>query len=194
MADHPEHSGSHSLASDTRIANRKLSWQLGLFALGFLGFGFALVPLYDVLCKVTGYGSRENLTQASLSAGNSSLSTEREVTVEFVSTLPTVGEWEFRAVENSVKVRTGQLYSAKFMAKNLLAKATTGQAVPSIAPHNAAQYFHKTECFCFTPQHFEALQERELTVRFVVDSQLPDKLDRITLAYSMYGVPQIAAR
>jgi cytochrome c oxidase assembly protein subunit 11 len=185
---------SRGLSSETRTANRKLTWQLWLFALGFLGFGFALVPLYDVLCEVTGYGSRQNLTQAAALDGPADASTQREVTVEFVSTMPTVGEWEFRAVENSARVRTGQLYSAKFVAKNLLAKAATGQAVPSIAPHNAAQYFRKTECFCFTPQRFDALQERELVVRFVVDKALPDNVDRITLAYSMYGVTQVAAR
>ena len=199
MADHPANEPGeplpHPTAEETRKANRKLTAQLWVFAAGFLVFGFALIPLYDVLCEVTGYGSRENLTQASaISIDEVSRGAEREVTVEFVSTMPTVGEWEFRAVENSAKVRTGQLYSAKFVAKNLLAKSATGQAVPSIAPTNAAQYFRKTECFCFTPQLFEAHQERELTVRFVVDSQLPENVDRITLAYSMYGVQQVAAR
>ncbi len=181
-------------AALARKANRKLTWQLTFFALGFLGFGFAMVPLYDVLCEVTGYGSRKNLTQAAALPEASSQG-QREITVEFISTLPTVGEWTFRPVESSARVRTGQLYAATFVAKNLLALPATGQAVPSIAPHNASPYFRKTECFCFTPQHFEALQERELTVRFVVDPQLPDNVDRITLGYSMYGVPQkIAAR
>ena len=193
MTDDQASGVSSGVSVETRKANRTLTWQLSFFALGFLGFGFALVPLYDVLCEVTGYGSRQNLTQAS-NEPNAASSEQRDITVEFVSTLPTVGEWEFRAAENSAKVRTGQLYSAKFVAKNLLAKASTGQAVPSIAPHNAAQYFHKTECFCFTPQHFAALQERELTVRFVVDSHLPANVDRITLAYSMYGVQQVTAR
>jgi cytochrome c oxidase assembly protein subunit 11 len=193
VTDNQPDGTSGGVSAETRKANRTLTWQLWIFSLGFLGFGFALVPLYDVLCSVTGYGSRQNLTQASRESGIPS-ATQREVTVEFVSTLPTVGEWEFRPLENSAKVRTGQLYSAKFVAKNLLAKPSTGQAVPSIAPHNVAQYFHKTECFCFTPQHFAALQERELIVRFIVDSHLPDDIDRITLAYSMYGVPQVAAK
>ena len=66
----------------------------------------------------------------------------------------------------------------------------TAQAIPSIAPLQATQYFHKTECFCFTPQAFEARQERELTVRFIVDPKLPRNIDRLTLAYSMYDSPQ----
>jgi cytochrome c oxidase assembly protein subunit 11 len=172
-----------------------MALQLTLFAAGFLGFGFALVPLYDVICDVTGYGSRKNLTQAT-SLGTVQAAEQpksREITVEFISTMPTVGEWEFHPVEKSATVRTGQLATAKFVAKNLLALPATGQAVPSIAPHEAGPYFRKTECFCFTPQHFNALQERELTVRFVVDSQLPASVDRITLAYSMYGVSQKVA-
>lgn len=175
-----------------RKANRRLAWQLWIFAAGFLIFGFALVPLYDVICEVTGYGSRKNLTQAA--PLDKSVVSEREVTVEFVSSMPTVGEWEFQPALASAKVHPGQLTAAKFVAKNLLSRAATGQAVPSIAPHEAARYFRKTECFCFTPQRFEALQQRELTVRFVVDPQLPAYVDRITLAYSMYGVSQVAAR
>jgi len=174
-----------------RAANRKLTLQLTLFALGSLAFGFALVPLYDTICDIAGYGSRRNLTQATV--GGAPTATQREITVEFVSTMPTVGEWEFRPVVPSAKVRTGQLQEAKFIAKNLLAQPATAQAIPDVAPRSAAQHFRKTECFCFTPQHFEAFQERELTVRFVVDSQLPDDVDRITLGYAMFGVPQKTA-
>jgi len=180
----------------TRKANRKLALQLWVFAGAFLAFGFALVPLYDALCQVTGYGNRRNLTQAATeSAVTRTTEVAREVTVEFMSTMPRVGEWEFRPTQASAKVRTGQLFSATFIAKNLLALPATGQAVPSLSPNEASQYFRKTECFCFTPQHFNAGEERELTVRFVVDSQLPAKVDRITLAYSMFGAPQkVAAR
>ena len=73
----------------------------------------------------------------------------------------------------------------------------TAQAVPSIAPLQATQYFHKTECFCFTPQQFGAQQARELTVRFIVDPKLPATIDRLTLGYAMYDVPdqkQIVSR
>jgi cytochrome c oxidase assembly protein subunit 11 len=179
--------------TDMRQANRKLAWQLSIFALGFLAFGFALVPLYDVLCEITGYGSKQNLTQAS--AVDGSVATDREVTVEFVATMPAVGEWELKPAAYSAKVRTGQLVAATFVAKNLLTRPATGQAVPSLSPNEASRYFRKTECFCFTPQHFDANQERELTVRFVVDPQLPSNVDRITLGYSMFGAPQqVAAR
>jgi cytochrome c oxidase assembly protein subunit 11 len=193
MSDTPE-SESAASAANTKAANRKLAWQLGVFATCSLAFGFALVPLYDVLCEVTGYGNRKTLLEAQ-EAQPADQQASREVTVEFVSTLPTVGEWQFRPSVTSMKVQTGQLASATFVAKNMLSQPATGQAVPSISPHEASGFFRKTECFCFTPQHFGASEERELTVRFVVDTNLPRNVDRLTLAYSMFGATQqVAAR
>ena len=71
-------------------------------------------------------------------------------------------------------------------AKNLTAGATVAQAVPSISPTEAAQYLHKTQCFCFSPQHFAVGEGREMPVRFIVDPKLPGNIDRITLAYTFY--------
>jgi cytochrome c oxidase assembly protein subunit 11 len=172
-------------------ANRSLTRQLWVFAAGSFVFGFALVPLYSVLCQVTGYGDQTQLRKAS--AFVESAPTDRVVTVELVSAAPTVGDWVFRPEAPTLKVRPGQLYEAKFYAKNLRAQPVVAQAVPSIAPTHATQYFHKTECFCFTPQPFDANQARELTVRFSVDPTLPVNIDRLTLAYSMYdSLSQVA--
>ncbi|HTE43234.1 MAG TPA: cytochrome c oxidase assembly protein [Steroidobacteraceae bacterium] len=182
----------NELGQEVRKENRKLALQLTVFAACFLAFGFALVPLYDVLCDITGYGNRENLTKASV-VSPSTQTASREITVEYMSTMPQQGDWVFKPVHGSAKVMTGQLVAATFIARNLLSQPATGQAVPSLSPNEASRYFHKTECFCFTPQKFEAGQERELTVRFVVDPDLPPNVDRITLAYSMFGVAQKVA-
>ena len=171
-----------------RKQNRSLVWQLWLFAAGAFAFGFALIPLYDVLCDVTGYGSKKTLVNAAAAPTKTDLN--RLVTIEFISALPTVGEWEFHPVKNDLQVHPGQLYEATFIAKNLSARPVTAHAVPSIAPQQATRYFHKTDCFCFTPQHFEGAQTRELKVRFFVDPQLPSDIDRVTLAYSMFDVPE----
>lgn len=173
-------------------ANRKLTRSLWLFAAGSFAFGFALVPLYRVLCDVTGYGDRTRLAQASVVTESVAVE-DRTVTVEFVSAAPTYGDWEFRPAAGNLQVQPGRLYEAKFYAKNLRSKAVTALAVPSIAPLSATQYFHKTECFCFTPQHFEGLEGRDMTVRFIVDPQLPGNVDRVTLAYSMFDSPQKVA-
>ena len=174
-----------------RADNRNLTRQLWLMALGAFIFGFALIPLYDAICEVTGYGNRSRLREAV--AVQESPVAGRLVTVEMISATPTFGSWEFRPVEASVVVEPGRLYEARFFAKNLLELPVTGQAIPSIAPSQATRYFHKTECFCFTPQRFEGLEGREMVVRFIVDPALPSHLDRVTLAYSMYVVPQVAA-
>lgn len=165
-------------------ANRTLTRQLWLFAAGAFAFGFALVPLYNVICDVTGYGDKSRLRQASTIAAVPDLN--RVVTIELLADSPSFGDWEFRPEQPTVEVHPGQLYEAKFYARNLRAQPVTAQAIPSIAPLQATQYFHKTECFCFTPQAFDARQERELTVRFIVDPKLPVNIDRLTLAYSMY--------
>ena len=170
--------------TDRKDANRKLTRSLWLFAAGSFGFGFALVPLYDVLCDVTGYGDRSKLVRAADVVETATV--DRAVTVEFVSNIPSFGEWEFRPAEGTLKVQPGRFYTATFYAKNLRTLPVTAQAIPSIAPLQATQYFQKTDCFCFTPQRFDASQERELTVRFIVDPKLPVNIDRVTLAYSMY--------
>jgi cytochrome c oxidase assembly protein subunit 11 len=181
-----EKSGDRTAVNDQRKQNRSLTIRLTLMALGAFGFGFALVPLYSVVCKVTGYGDRRTLAQAA--EVKEAPVTDRLVTIEFVSASPTYGDWEFRPEARSLQVHPGQLYSAKFYARNLRAQAVTAQAVPSIAPSEATAYFHKTECFCFTPQQFGGEQARELEVRFIVDPAFPANLDRITLAYSMFTV------
>jgi cytochrome c oxidase assembly protein subunit 11 len=165
-------------------SHRKLTTQLWLFAAGSFAFGFALIPLYNVLCDVTGYGNRSRLAQAAVVS--EAPDETRTVTIEFISTAPTYGEWEFRPEVGSLQVHPGRLAEAKFMARNLRSQPVVAQAVPSIAPLQATQYFHKTQCFCFTPQPFGANQTRELTVRFIVDPKLPTNIDRITLAYAMY--------
>lgn len=168
-------------------ANRSLTRQLWLFAAGAFAFGFALVPLYDVICDVTGYGDRSKLREASTIVAAPDL--DRTVTIELVSDAPGFGDWEFRPVVGSLEVHPGRLYEATFHARNLRSLPVTAQAIPSIAPLQATKYFHKTECFCFTPQPFDARQQRELTVRFIVDPKLPVNIDRLTLAYSMYDQP-----
>ncbi len=168
-----------------RRANASLTAKLGLMTLGSFAFGFALVPLYDVLCAVTGFGDQKALARAAEVAPQVA-DESRTVTVEFVAELPNVGSWEFRPVLTSMQVHPGKLYETEFVAKNLTGHDTIAQAVPSIAPGNVAGYFHKTECFCFTPQKFLKDEERVLPVRFIVDRALPKHLDRITLAYTFY--------
>jgi cytochrome c oxidase assembly protein subunit 11 len=164
--------------------NKKLTLKLLGFALGSFAFGFALVPLYDVLCDITGFGDQSQLSRARVAV--EAPDDSRTITVDFIADLPSVGNWEFRPTVASMQIHPGRLYKTEFFAHNLTGFATTATAVPNIAPGKAAGYFRKTECFCFTPQKFAAGEQRPMVVRFVVDPAIPRSLDRITLSYTFY--------
>lgn len=174
----------HVKEASRPAAHRRVALQLGVIALGAFGFGYALVPLYDVFCSISGYGDRRELSRESAAPKVADLS--RTVTVEFITGLPSVGSWDFQPDVRSMQVHPGKLYEATFTARNLTGHATWAQAVPEIAPSKATAYFRKTECFCFTPQQFNVGQEKRMPVRFFVDPALPKYVDRITLAYTFY--------
>ncbi|HKZ73313.1 MAG TPA: cytochrome c oxidase assembly protein [Steroidobacteraceae bacterium] len=175
-----------------RSANRSLTLKLLGIALGSFAFGFALVPLYDVLCEVTGFGNRKDLGRAATVV--EAPDATRAVTIEFVADLPSEGMFEFSPVVKSMQVHPGKLYETSFIAHNLTGHDTVAQAVPNIAPSKAGAYFRKTECFCFTPQAFARDERRAMPVRFIVDPQLPAYVDRITLAYTFYDQSTLVGR
>jgi cytochrome c oxidase assembly protein subunit 11 len=165
-------------------AHRSLTLKLLGFALGSFAFGFALIPLYDVLCDITGFGNQKALAEQRLTVEEPDDS--RTITVDFIADLPSVGNWEFRPAVGSMKIHPGRLYETQFTARNLTGHDTIAQAIPNIAPGQAAGYFRKTECFCFTPQKFAVDEARPMVVRFVVDPAIPRSVDRITLSYTFY--------
>ena len=177
--------------ADTRRENASLTRRLLVMVAGSFAFGFALVPLYDVICEAAGI--RVNETPAAVAE---TAATGREVALEFVSILAPGGEWELVPESREMTVQPGRLHEAKFLVRSNATVPVVGQAVPSVAPAYTAKYLQKTECFCFTPQDFGPAQEREFTVRFIVDPDLPPQVDRMTLAYSMYTLPEskLAAR
>ena len=171
--------------SDRQRENRRLTWQLAAIAAGSFGFGFALVPLYNVLCAVTGYGDQAKLRER-VAVAVERPDVTRTVTVEFLADVASSGTFEFRPVVRTVEVHPGQLYTAQFYARNLTGRDTVAQAVPNITPSEVAAYFHKTECFCFSPQHFRLDEGRDMPVRFLIDRSLPRHIERVTLAYTFY--------
>ena len=179
-------------AGERKRANRSLTRSLLIMTAVSFGFGWALVPLYTVFCKVAGVGNASALEGAVVA--HEAPDSNREVTVEFVADPASVGSFEFHPDAPSMRIHPGKLYDTQFYAKNLTAGATVAQAVPSISPTEAAQYLHKTQCFCFSPQHFGVGEGREMPVRFIVDPKLPGNIDRITLAYTFYDTTARAQR
>jgi cytochrome c oxidase assembly protein subunit 11 len=173
-------------------ANRKLVRALLIMTAGSFAFGWALVPLYDVLCKVAGIGNAE--AKSGRSVVQEAVDPNREITIEFMASPASVGSYDFRPEVASMRVHPGKLYDTQFYARNLTGQPSLAQAVPSITPGGTSKYFHKTECFCFSPQKFAAGEGRDMPVRFIVDPALPANVDKLTLAYTFYDTTQSATR
>ena len=174
----------------TPISNKALTFRLLVLVVAMFGFGFMLVPLYDVFCDLTGFAGRTN-TVAATAEEQPDLT--REIRVEFNTQLNEYAPWTFAADADSMVVNPGKMYFATFTAKNLTGEQKVGQAVPSVAPTAAAEHFIKIECFCFTSQEFAANEERAMPLQFIVDPDLPPYVDTITLQYTFYDTARVAA-
>jgi cytochrome c oxidase assembly protein subunit 11 len=170
----------------------RTSRRLALAAAVMFGFGFALVPLYNVLCEAVGLnGKAASLNSATATSGSEQSADgapRREVTVEFVATTNADMPWEFHPAVARMKVRVGEPAEAIYVARNLAGRAVTGQAIPSVAPGPAAKHFHKIECFCFTQQTLAAGEQKDMKVRFTVDPALPADVRTVTLSYTFFDL------
>jgi cytochrome c oxidase assembly protein subunit 11 len=173
-------------------ANRRVVTRLAVVVLGMFGFGFALVPLYDVFCQVTGLNGKTGRIGLEQTLGEK-VDIERMVTVEFLATVNSELPWEFQPVVKKVRVHPGAVTEVKYHARNLTGDSVTGQAVPSLAPGQAARYFNKTECFCFTRQTLGPRETRDMPLRFVVDPDLPAEIRTVSLSYTFYRAGNGAA-
>ena len=172
--------------------NKKPALMLAALAVGMFGFAFALVPLYDVFCEITGLNGKTS-TQAALleEIDESTLPIDREVTIEFLAKVARGMPWEFRPVDSKLVVRLGEMNTTTFFVRNQIQKTTTGQAVPSISPGQAALYVKKIECFCFEQQELPPGGEMEMGVSFYVDADLPAEINELTLSYTMFHVDEV---
>jgi len=180
----------HATSSNSK--NHSLALRLIAFGGGMFLFGvFALPPLYDVFCEVTGLGGKTNSVAAA--AVDEAVDESRELKLEFVTTVNQYAPWEFRAAADGMKINPGKLYEATFLARNTTDVYKVARAVPSVSPSSAAKYLKKLECFCFTAQEFTAGEEKEMPVRFLISSDLPEYIDTITLSYTLFDATNIAA-
>ncbi|MFZ2450161.1 MAG: cytochrome c oxidase assembly protein [Methylobacter sp.] len=170
--------------NDIKQKNIKLLRTLLLVAVAMFGFGFALVPLYDVLCEITGLNGK--VEGSAVKEVVYTVDKDREITVEFMTSLNESAPMVFRSEMKKIKVHPGEYYTVNFYAENLTDKIMVAQAIPSISPGLAAEYFKKTECFCFTEQTFKPREGRTMPVRFVVNPDLPKQYKTITLAYTFF--------
>jgi len=175
-----------------RNRDRFLGLKLAALVAAMFAFGFALVPLYDVFCDVTGFGGKTSTVAALTPTGEEAAAPDldRTVRVEFLASVPSGSPWSFSPSVNHVNVHPGELFQAHYEARNLTGQALVAQAVPSVAPGTAAKYFRKFECFCFTQQAFAPNEVRDLTVSFMLDPSLPEHIDTVSLSYTFFAVSE----
>jgi len=165
-------------------ANRRLLRRLLLVTVAMFGFGFALIPLYNVFCEVTGLNGKTNTEAIAMVAGE--VDAERVVTVEFIANINQSAPWQFKPKVSKMQVHPGEFYQTSYFAKNLSGDSLVGQAVPSVAPGLAAQHFQKIECFCFSRQLFEPGEGRDMPVVFRLDPALSPDVSTVTLSYTFF--------
>jgi cytochrome c oxidase assembly protein subunit 11 len=161
---------------------QKLLILLSLIVLGMFAFGFALVPIYNSLCKTLGINGKTNPEAIAYDVRNAKIATEREVLVEFVATNNSGVPWAFYPKTKKIKVHPGEIVKLAFYAENKTDHQMTVQAIPSVTPGIAAKYLKKTECFCFTQQTLKGHEAMNMPLLFHLDIALPENVKTVTLA------------
>lgn len=165
--------------SNARVVAWCMAGVIGMFA-----FGFALVPLYDVFCELTGINGKTGGRYESTAIADADVT--RKVQVQFLAQNGPGMPWVFRPVTRSIDVHPGDPVTVNFFVQNPTAEAMVGQAVPSLSPSEGTLYFHKTECFCFNQQPLAAGASTEMPLVFIVDRDLPEHITKLTLSYTLY--------
>ncbi len=178
-----------SVNEEKSTLNKRLAWKLSLIALAGLLFGFAISPIYDVMCKNFALNGRADSVATAFDK-TIKIDKSRWVTVIFTgNTMPGLG-WSFHPKQTSLRVHPGEITLTSYFAKNNAVESELGVAVPSVTPELAALYFKKIECFCFKQQTLQSGESREMPVMFYVKPDLPADVNTVTLSYAFYnGLP-----
>jgi cytochrome c oxidase assembly protein subunit 11 len=164
----------------------------GVFVAAMVGMSYAAVPLYDWFCRATGFGGR---TQVATAAPRGP--TGRSITVRFDANMAGGLPWRFEPEQTSIEARLGEVVTVNYVATNLAARETLGQAAYNVAPATTGIHFQKINCFCFTEQRLGPGEKREMPVVFYIDPALANDaelsdLNTITLSYSFYALREPA--
>ncbi len=152
------------------------------------GFGYALVPLYDLFCEITGIGGKPTIAKLQIESDDIAIDTTKEVTIEFTATANNNMPWSIKPVIRKTKVHPGEVHVVNYLVENVADRLLVGQAIPSISPMQAGRHLVKLECFCFDNQTLAAGESRQMPVRFYIDSELPNEIKTLTLSYSFFQI------
>mgnify|MGYP002630608140 FL=1 len=174
--------------------NPAINTSIKLVVLAVFMFAFVfvvMVPLYNVLCDVLGINGKTS--GQAYTAVEVQVDESRTVSIQFIATNNDGMPWDFAPTRTMMKVHPGAVNDTVFFARNPMPNAMVGQAIPSISPGRAAEYFHKTECFCFNQQPLDGGAEAELPLQFIVDQDLPRDIGTITLSYTIFDVTDMVS-
>lgn len=178
--------------SENQRENLRMLGKLLVVAVVMVAFSYALVPLYRAICESLGINvlslseQRTGLQLGTGPARNTQVDLSRTILVEFDANAR--GVWEFKPVQPSIEVHPGQIATVMYEFRNSQNRAMVAQAIPSYAPHQAAPYFNKLECFCFNEYTLQPGEAKQWPVVFVVDPKLPRDVKTITLSYTFFEV------
>ena len=164
--------------------NLKLARTLLVVAVTMFGFGYALVPIYDVLCEWKWIERDRPDDIKKVPEVAYTVDVNREITVEFLTVLNESTPMIFRTETKQLKVHPGQYYTVNFYAENKTNKEMKARAIASFSPALISQYFEKIECFCFSEQTFKAKEAKTMPMRFVINPEIPEQYKTITLSYT----------
>lgn len=170
-----------------QTSNRSILIKLILLAVGMFGFGFAMIPIYNSLCKNFGINGKVQL-ERQVQSTPAEIDTNRILKVEFVATNNSSVPWEFYPQIHSVELHPGEMYKLSFYAENKTNHKMIVQAIPSITPGIAAKYLKKTECFCFAQQTLNGHEAMYMPLLFHVDKDIPKNVNTITLSYTLFDI------
>ncbi|HTY03476.1 MAG TPA: cytochrome c oxidase assembly protein [Rhodocyclaceae bacterium] len=198
-ANHPALPGANCATFAGASPHRRQVLRLLAIIAGSILFTIALVPFYNVLCRVTGLNGRTGgddyiRAESSLVSGEPALRVDygRVVRIEFTGTVMPGLPWRMTPLTPAVSTHPGELQVVKYRVRNMSDRPTSGQAIPGITPGEAAPFFHKIECFCFAHQTLAPFEERDMAVVFVIKPDMNPDVGELTLAYAFF--PVAAAR
>ena len=178
------------MSPEQTVDNRRTFTRLSIVAAVMFGFGYALVPFYDQICRALGVNS---LVERDAVEANSRVDQARLITVEFDANAHGM-PWRFQPVVRHMEVHPGELVHVEYEVVNARSAPMTGQAVVSYGPALAGRYVRKLECFCFTQQTLAAGETRRMPVTFVVDASLPAEINSVTLSYTFFEVAGLGGK
>ena len=167
--------------------HRPLIKRLIFSAIFMFAFAFALVPLYDVFCQVTGLNGKPSMEKAQVS---DSVNSSQQVDVDFLTHAKAGSPFKVTSENKRITVNIGEMNKVSFIASNSSNQDRVFQAVPSVSPGLAAQYLHKVQCFCFEQQALKANESIEMTLLFYVDEALPTEIEEMSLSYALFDITE----